>query len=389
MDKGKNKYLILGIALLGTISIFVGASFAFWSFQINSTKKHIIKAADMDVVLEEDDSGITLENASPIYDEVGMIQKPYTFRLVNRGGIRATYILRLKDITESDSRLATSDVKYGLTRNGINKIKLLSTLPSDGRIDCNILKGGETVEYALRLWIRDGVTDMSMTEGKSLKYKLEVELTDEKTLSLARMKQGDYVAYTGNNGCSGSACSGTNATCAGGNNHGWRIAYIENNQAYLISAGSPECLKGSSSNTGTALDNVAKKYCNSKFVNGSCSDNSNAWSINEAQFQKIMRQAIGSTAQLKSCGGSSVSAACGRGNTLINNGGEYWFKNTYVYSPNYYYYCKSDGSISYYSGSQSIDKGVRPMIRLSSSVYITGGLGTASDPYTIDVETYD
>ena len=79
MDK-KNKFVILGVAILGAISIFIGASFAFGAFFLNSTKKHIIKAADMDVVLEENSDGINLVEAVPVYDEVGMIGESYEIK---------------------------------------------------------------------------------------------------------------------------------------------------------------------------------------------------------------------------------------------------------------------------------------------------------------------
>ena len=204
--KNKGKKVILSCLVLGILLIVVGVSFAFHMLSFSGNRKHLIKAADMDVELVEDDSGIELTDAYPVYDEVGMLGDAYTFRLVNRGGIRATYILRLKNVTEGDNQLVESDVKIGFSRNGINRIVLFSSLPADRRIDFNILKAGEIVEYSLRLWIKDSVTDGTTGEGKTFKVKAEVELTDEKTLSLARMKQGSYVDYTGSNGCSGNYC---------------------------------------------------------------------------------------------------------------------------------------------------------------------------------------
>jgi len=44
-----------------------------------------------------------------------------------------------------------------------------------GTIDRGTLAGNEIIDYSLRLWIRDGVTDNNAIAGKSLSYKLKVE----------------------------------------------------------------------------------------------------------------------------------------------------------------------------------------------------------------------
>ena len=67
-------------------------------------------------------------------------------------------------------------------------------------------------------------------------------------------KQGDYVAYIGNNGCEGAACSGQNANYVSETNmgycfnsdykfisNGWRILDVSGGTAYLVSGGAPEC----------------------------------------------------------------------------------------------------------------------------------------------------
>ena len=73
---------------------------------------------------------------------------------------------------------------------------------------------------------------------------------------LSEMEPGSYVKYTGTNGCDGIHCEGYNANyvsdtdmgyCASENYkfrvNGWRIGYIQNGNAYLISAGAPECIR--------------------------------------------------------------------------------------------------------------------------------------------------
>jgi len=236
-------------------------------------------------------------------------------------------------------------------------------------------------------------------------YQISVEKT-----YLNEASAGEYVAYTGNNGCEGDACSGVNANSSDTSNgycrsstyeynsNGWRIAYIKEGNAYLTTAGSPECLctneDNSTSNTSCAsydlinlyqyqhidnLDTAAIKYCNTKYAaNGTC-DDSSAWSIDATDFEQI----TGSSLNDNSCVYESENELCGYNNSIIDNGGFYWYglgynpgSGTGVYSwfPDYRYIdMANEYSIS----------GLRPVIKLDSRVTITGGTGTEGDPYQI------
>jgi len=413
MDK-KNQFVILGVAILGAISIFIGASFAFGAFFLNSTRKHIIKAADMDVVLEESSDGINLVEAVPVYDEVGMIGESYDFRLVNKGGIPATYHLKLNDITDTENKLNLSDIRIGVTKNGVTKIESVSNLPLNNMIDVGTISQGETIEYHLRLWIRNGVSDISTIEGKSFKLKAEVELTDAKFLGyLSTAKQGSYVSYVGNNGCrlngtsttgtgnaeSGNSCKGDNANggwCFSSSNKfktsGWRIAYTENNRAYLITGGSPECniIVASTGNTNyiNFANNQSRKYCNQNYVDGDCSNNNDSWAIGNADFNKITKQATGTGGGYLNvaisgaigCYNVKNNRQCGHQTDLINAGGYYWFATSASNTQR----VRWEPSTPYVqTGAYDGANGLRPIIRLSQGIYITGGAGTLSSPYTI------
>ena len=86
------------------------------------------------------------------------------------------------------------------------------------------------------------------------------------------------------------------------------------------------------------------------------------------------------------CSGTSV-ADCGLGNTLIDNGGYYWFSARYsssiAYGVFWYPHARRVGNDSAYT------YGLRPVISLKSSVIVTGGTGTIEDPYTIVNEITD
>ncbi len=251
---------------------------------------------------------------------------------------------------------------------------------------------------------------------------LEFTTKTDYPLLMSIAKQGDYVAYEGNNGCmkggtpvtgtgdaeSGNSCLGYNANdtldtsgytygyCYDANYKfyvkGWRIAYTDDTRAYLISAGSPECnTRTSSAGNATYISEAntrALKYCNTAYVDGSC-DSTNAWAIGDTDFNKMTAQMIGtsggylymSISGATKCGSVHSTRVCGYYNDLVDNGGYYWFAAAYsssstvgVYWSPYDRYVRSSGTDAY---------GLRPIIRLSSSIVVTGGSGTIDDPYTI------
>ena len=211
---------------------------------------------------------------------------------------------------------------------------------------------------------------------------------------LSSVKVGSYVKYSGNNGCRDKACDGTNANyindndmgyCGDINNkfitNGWRVAYVSDNSAYLVSAGSVECVVKSA-----GIDNVllytndlnvrALKYCNSNYVyNGKCVS-SNVRAINEDDYQYIIGKKI------SNCLNNKSDMSCGYNNDLIDNGGYYWINSIYEGSSNSIFsWNAKDRNVSY--ANYNNNYGLRPIIRMDASVLVTSGTGTYSDPYII------
>ena len=222
---------------------------------------------------------------------------------------------------------------------------------------------------------------------------------------------GSYVKYTGNNGCTEEKCNGENANKSDTNNgycqndnfqyssSGWRVAYIDNENAHLITAGAPECLctnkDGSTSNTICNsneitesaplhiknLNNIALKYCNPLYAEKGTCDNTTAWAFSAKDFAKI------TNIETNLCYEARYDTTCGYQNDLLDIEGQYWLASpsTNELTPKY--------NIQNWLGIEStiLDTtsneiyGVRPIIKLASTVFITGGTGTLEDPYIIEI----
>ncbi len=167
----KGQIAKITIFLTSVFVIFLSITYAFINVTVNGTRRQVITVGNLNIDLEEDDN-FTIDNTLPVYDEVGMLSKPFNFRLINNSDEKASYILSLEDITTGE-KLSYSDVRLGLTKNGETLISTLSDL-ENLVIDTGLINGNETIEYSLRLWIKDTVTDNEIIQGKSLRFRIQV-----------------------------------------------------------------------------------------------------------------------------------------------------------------------------------------------------------------------
>ena len=218
---------------------------------------------------------------------------------------------------------------------------------------------------------------------------------------------GNYVAYTGNNGCPAGHCDGTNANyendtvmgwCGESDYkfkaNGWRIMAKDAGGVYIVSAGAPECMCTNSDGTksdsscSTSIENanslnlhinnlneVARSYCNTQYAKNATCNETTAWAMSESDYQRI----TGNT--LSSCEFIS-SEACGLTNTLIDNSGFYWYANAHTSSLNNAFYWDPYVQSPYNMTSNYL-LGVRPVLYLESGVSIVGGEGTYASPYQL------
>lgn len=177
MESNRKKIVICSIIFFLILTI-IGITYAFMGVQLTSTKKFVITAGALDLILDEEENNLMIENALPMYDEVGMIQDAFTFRLINNSEKSIDYQIQIVDITIGD-KLATDIVKYGLTKDGTTQIKKISEL-TNGIIDSGTIEKN-TIEYALRLWIDLSIKDNDLISGKSLSYRIDVVAKETQT----------------------------------------------------------------------------------------------------------------------------------------------------------------------------------------------------------------
>ena len=292
-----------------------------------------------------------------------------------------------------------------IARNEDNAIATSGSIQSsENKIATITIKNSSASSIKVNIGVATSETSTNSIEYLDGKKLISGTIKLEESKLLSTVPIGSYVKYTGTNGCSGKSCGGQNANYVSDsdmgycdassykfNSNGWRVAYINDGTAYLTSGGSPECMcTDSSGNAGTSCSNKestggvpkhlanlntkALTYCNSTYAYGGVCNSSSAWNMSDGDFQKIT--------------GDTLSTAYNKGEghyddfSIINNGGYYWFATPYSASSSltFRWIPSSRRVISIYS---NYSYGVRPVLRLKSSVIVTGGTGTYEDPYTI------
>ena len=313
-------------------------------------------------------------------------------------------------VTISNSE--NKSLKYGVYYNSSSDLSYVNlgylkystyqpngVIPSKGKYEVSLrIDNNSDSDIPVKIGVSYGLEN-----GGDLELSANSHWFGEANDLLSDMVAGSFVQYAGNNGCTLKACEGQNANYKSNtdmgycydsnykyNANGWRIAYIKDGSAYLTSAGSPECMCTSSNGTAgkscgnsetTAgipkhLENLNTKaltYCSSAFAYGRKCDSNSAWNMGDADFKEITGDSL--SAHYLSDGYYDKYS-------VINNGGYYWYGTATSASTTTAYSWRPI-SRSTYNSISSYAFGVRPVIRLSSSVFVTGGTGTSEDPYII------
>ena len=195
-NKQKNTIKLLVIAVVLTLVVIVGTTYAWLRLTQQSETINRIKAGNLELTLDETSSnGINLTNEVPRSYKQGMTTKEYTFTLTNKSST-STYTLSLKDLTTytndedqevtiaDEDRLADSKVRYILLKDGEEASPAKSKILTDRAIDTGTIAKDQTITYSLRIWIDSKAGDNNTEAeimGKVFNTQLSLEATQTTT----------------------------------------------------------------------------------------------------------------------------------------------------------------------------------------------------------------
>jgi len=177
-EKEKKKQIAkISVFITSIFVIFLSVTYAFINMTVAGTKRQVITSGNLAIELAEEKE-LTITNAMPMYDEVGMLQDAFNFKLMNKIDAPAEYKLKMIDITKASSnQLDLQMIKYGLVKDSEDPTIGLVTALENNVIDSGVIKGNQTINYKLRLWIKSDVTAEDDIKDKTRSFRIDVEAT--------------------------------------------------------------------------------------------------------------------------------------------------------------------------------------------------------------------
>ena len=396
--KKNKKFIIIGIVII--ILLLIGIAFAYLTTTLQGDKEYLVRAGTLDLVLEEGNE-LTLEKQIPIDDSEGLTLDGYNFSIVNNGKIDTDYTIYLDDmeLSEGESRIPDSAIRYSLTRNDeVFMTRNLTTMGSNPnrRVDFGTISKDETINYTLRIWIDyDATTEEA--SGKVFKGKLRVVATqpvgeEASTVLLENISKenqyddGEDIFITGEDPDNYIWYSGKL----------WRAVSVNNEEktVKLVTQWNISVIPYSSGST-EFEGSYMEEWLNDTTVDGflgnlrdyesflvtdakwdATEDNRELGSITRPNGTTVVTDAVGLLNIYEyqtSYRGADYSTG------YLNNGLCWWSLTSY--SSSLMYGMNSSGAAS--NASPLDTTGVRPSINLKSDIKIVSGSGTEDDPYRL------
>ncbi len=174
------KVLMIGLAIVLSLAILLGSSYAYLRVEKKSGNQNI-SIANFGLVIKEDMKAITLNNEVPKSDEEGLKNTPNTFKIENQGDVTAKYKLSLIDST-IQSTMSNLDIRYRVKRTRSTGVETgeVKSLSADGVFDEGIIAPSEEISFELVIWINHDANPNGLTYSKVLSLEgLQADTLDK------------------------------------------------------------------------------------------------------------------------------------------------------------------------------------------------------------------
>ena len=173
------KILLIALGILLSLSFLVGVSYAYYMVTASQTNKNRLASSCISISLTNEKNDITLNNAYPITDSEGKKLTPYQFTITNTCDIFISYNVNLEMLEGTD--LSTDYIKTMINSEAPAVLSILdsaSTTIDKSTESRTLAQGslgsGDSVDYALRLWMDENTPLNENTQDKSLISKIVV-----------------------------------------------------------------------------------------------------------------------------------------------------------------------------------------------------------------------
>ena len=156
--KDKRKTLVALAAILAMFSVVCGSSYAYLTYVSKTNNSVTISLGSLALIFQNEENAITLQNAVPVKDSVGLeSDKEYSFKVKNTGTIPANYTITLDNICTLGSGVDTcipdEYIKVGI-KIGSGSYKVVErSEKSKYIIETGSLDAGAVQGYKMKVWL--------------------------------------------------------------------------------------------------------------------------------------------------------------------------------------------------------------------------------------------
>ena len=161
--KISRKKMLASLIILLILVTVIGTSFALWQLAISQTEKNIVTSGCFKVTYQDSSSPISMESASPIADNVGLTQTPYTFTITNVCDNYASYQVNLETLSTTNFlhhesiKIAFQDRNPEVLSNMTLADVTIDGATSSYILERGYLNHGESKTFSLKMWLDESL----------------------------------------------------------------------------------------------------------------------------------------------------------------------------------------------------------------------------------------
>ncbi len=394
------------ITMLTLFTIITSFSYALLTKDVVGERHYSMQFGKFDLSMQGEENSIQLMNAYPMTDEEGKALTPYKFTITNTGDYEEEYRVLLIEDEEGKAScsgctfLNPNKLRYEVTIDGIAQTPRAAYTTTV--LDRGVLTSNQTKSYELKVWLNYDATieeENKYYYGKIKveAYQVEAEYADrvsEKAFASANLGENCKTYDDGVDTFLVGQCSKNYVWYSG---KLWRVV-LRNNETGAVKMVTDNAMTAIAYNAAgnTTFENsYVDQWLSQEFL-PTLHDyqdylvSNSIWDVSLDSSDTPSRP-TGTTIINRTVGLLNIYeyytthamsdglATCATG--YLTNGIYWWLINPYnsseVKCVNYL------GGYLY--GTKSINaRGVRPSVNLQSSIRITSGNGTSSDPYRLE-----
>ena len=183
--KDKNKYVLEVLIIVVMLSLVIGSSYAYLTYVSKTDNNVTINAGTLSLVFQNENNTISMENAVPVKDKVGLEgNQEYSFNIKNNSNTPVTYKITLDNICQTGANInkciPDEYIKVGIKVGDAQYKVVERNSKNEYIIETGRLSKNASQTYKMKIWLAHNTpNDYNGAGGKIIVYKGKLGLSYE------------------------------------------------------------------------------------------------------------------------------------------------------------------------------------------------------------------